>query len=285
VVLAVGALMGVRLWTASARAGLTEPCGPRWNDACDALSEASTWLNFVVGNAGIATVLLVLLIGALTAGPLIARELESGTYQLAWTQSVTPARWLASKLGVTAGAVLAGTAVIAVAYPWSWSFLDQDWNGTGLAWSSPGVYTALGPALAAYALLAVAIGALVALLVRRVVAAMLITVLATGGVWLAFTRVLRAHLWPFQTFRGGAPYSSSNWTTDSGMLTASGERISWDDCNYRECMTDRGGVTAYTDYHPVSHLWPLQLVETGIVLLLAAAATYAAFRVLRRLHA
>ncbi|MCZ7459444.1 hypothetical protein [Streptomyces sp. WMMC940] len=48
-----------------------------------------------------------------------------------------------------------------------------------------------------------------------------------------------------------------------------------------------GGGTGVTDFartHPPSHFWPIQLVETGIVLALAAVATYAAFRVLRRRH-
>ena len=40
------------------------------------------------------------LIGLFFGAPLIARELETGTFRLAWTQSVTRKRWLAAKLGV-----------------------------------------------------------------------------------------------------------------------------------------------------------------------------------------
>lgn len=36
---------------------------------------------------------------------------------------------------------------------------------------------------------------------------------------------------------------------------------------------------------PGGHFWPLQLTETAILLVLAAAATALAFRVLRRYHA
>lgn len=53
---------------------------------------------------------------------------------------------------------------------------------------------------------------------------------------------------------------------------------------YDACMRDRGGVTPFAEVHPASHYWPLQLVETGILLALAALAVFAAFRVLRRLH-
>ncbi|POX52751.1 hypothetical protein C3489_17425 [Streptomyces sp. Ru71] len=38
----------------------------------------------------------------------------------------------------------------------------------------------------------------------------------------------------------------------------------------------------YVVFHPESHYWPLQLVECGIVLALAATATATAFTLLRR---
>ena len=40
--------------------------------------------------------------GAFWGAPLVARELEAGTHRLAWNQSVTRTRWLATKLVVTA---------------------------------------------------------------------------------------------------------------------------------------------------------------------------------------
>src|SRR5205085_9605797 len=45
------------------------------------------WLNF-----------LPMLVGVFWGAPLVARELETGTYRLAWTQSITRRRWLTSKL-------------------------------------------------------------------------------------------------------------------------------------------------------------------------------------------
>ena len=49
------------------------------------------------------------LIGMFWGAPLIARELETGTFRLAWTQSVSRVRWLLVKLG------LVGLAAIVVA--------------------------------------------------------------------------------------------------------------------------------------------------------------------------
>lgn len=49
-----------------------------------------------------------------------------------------------------------------------------------------------------------------------------------------------------------------------------------------KCFTDHGVTGYYLDYHPASHFWPLQLIGTGIVLTVAAAAVGTAFWLLRR---
>ena len=55
------------------------------------------------------------LIGVLVGGTLIARELEYGTWRLAWRQTVPRSRWLAVKLVlVTGGLIILGAAMTAV---------------------------------------------------------------------------------------------------------------------------------------------------------------------------
>ena len=54
------------------------------------------------------------LIGIFWGAPLISRELETGTFQLVWTQSMSRRRWLLVKLGVV------GVTGIAVAGLLSW---------------------------------------------------------------------------------------------------------------------------------------------------------------------
>ena len=58
------------------------------------------------------------LLGVFFGAPLIARELESGTFRLAWTQGVTRARWLMVKLALVgfASSVLAGGLSLMVAW-------------------------------------------------------------------------------------------------------------------------------------------------------------------------
>lgn len=153
-----------------------------------------------------------------------------------------------------------------------------------------GIYSGSGPVTLGYALLAVALGALSAVVVRRTLLAMSATALLVGVAALSLSR-LRDNLWPVTRIAGEHDPGSYAWYLSSGRLTASGEALYWRDCygtaaaqDASACMRDRGGVTPFSDYHPASHFWPLQLVETGILLVLAAAAVALAFRVLRRRH-
>src|ERR1019366_53726 len=48
------------------------------------------------------TVLVVVpgFVGVFWGAPLVARELEAGTFRLAWTQSFSRSRWLTAKVGL-----------------------------------------------------------------------------------------------------------------------------------------------------------------------------------------
>ncbi|MER5614682.1 ABC transporter permease [Streptomyces sp. NPDC002215] len=284
--LGTGTVPTLRIWIANSDElcadGDTTTCGDDFYLPSYARTTAETFL----ADGGTVMVLLGLLVGVFVAGPLIARELESGTFRLAWAQSASPAQWLAARLAVPAALAVTGTTVLALAYGWGRSYLLQNPNTYGLGWYESGVYPALGPAGVAFALLAVAVGALCAVLVRRTVLAMGVTVVLLGTIALGLGRGRHA-LWP--TLRAVGNWPDGAWYVDPGMLTASGEAIYRKDClaaaeGATACMRDRGGVTEFADYHPASHFWPLQLVETGILLALAALAVAVAFRVLRRRH-
>src|SRR3984893_4224449 len=60
------------------------------------------------------------LIGVFWGAPLLSRELETGTFRLAWTQSVTRTRWLTTKVIMVGAAsvIVAGALSIIVAL-WS----------------------------------------------------------------------------------------------------------------------------------------------------------------------
>jgi ABC-type transport system involved in multi-copper enzyme maturation permease subunit len=58
------------------------------------------------------------LIGTFWGAPLIARELESGTFRVAWTHSVTRTRWLAVKLGVVGLSSIAVVGLLSLMVTW-----------------------------------------------------------------------------------------------------------------------------------------------------------------------
>ncbi|MEV6332460.1 ABC transporter permease [Streptomyces sp. NPDC051909] len=295
VVVILAAISGLRAWDASIPDSLTTE--GIWVPANDSGYRALVW---AMEYANVGMVLLPLLVGAFVAGPLVAREFESGTYKLSLTQSVSPAAWLRAKLTVTSAAALLTTLALTGVYLIGWNRVS---GRAELQWADRGPYEATGTALVASVLAAVAVGALVGLLVRRTLVAMSATGLVMGVV----LQVLGAYRWsflPVKTITG--PHGPTLWTPenglvmDQGLLTSSGARFDesgcWDELNgtpgldampdggmkiFESCLTRHGATTQYIDYHPQSHFWPTQLIETGILLALAALAAFAAFRVLR----
>jgi len=60
------------------------------------------------------------LIGMFWGAPLAARECETGTFRLVWTQGVTRTRWLAAKLAITGIAAIAAAELFSLMVNW-WS--------------------------------------------------------------------------------------------------------------------------------------------------------------------
>ncbi|MEU2025025.1 ABC transporter permease [Streptomyces sp. NPDC016469] len=290
VALGIAVVIGLRIWVATAHENCADGDTTRCGDHLYLASYARTTAQTFLADGGRVLLGLSLLTGIFVAGPLIARELESGTFRFGWTQSITPARWLAARLAPLALLAAAGTTVLVLVYRWGRSGVLGH-SPSDLAWFGDTTYPGLGPVAVAYALFAVAVGALCAVLVRRALPAMALTAVVVGTVMYGFGK-RRYELWP--TVRDLdlelAERKGGFWAIDSGMLTSSGKELHWQDCLSRgmpgrACMTAKGGVTNFFDYHPASHFWPLQLTETAILLALAAVATALAFRVLRRYHA
>ncbi|GAA2789427.1 ABC transporter permease [Streptomyces showdoensis] len=289
VLLSLAVIGGLRLWDGRTP-DVRLPDGT-WAPADE--SRGYETLRIAMEYAGTGLLLLPLLAGAFVAGPLIAREFESGTYRLALTQSVRPAAWLRAKLLTTATVALAATLALLAVYRLGWGRVSGTYQ---LAWSDRGSYEGTGIVLVGYVLAAVAVGALVGLLIRRTLPAMALTaaVLALLTVVLG---ELRWSLMPVLTVTGPvgkdtAPLvpPAGDWLMmDSGMIGPHGDRLPEWTCfehtrNLTDCPPDLGITGQYLDYHPRSHFWPTQLAETGILLALTALALLAAFRLLRTRH-
>ncbi|MFF2922240.1 ABC transporter permease [Streptomyces celluloflavus] len=226
--------------------------------------------------------------GVFLGAPLIARELESGTHKVVLTQSVSPLRWLAAKTALPALAVLAATSALSAVFGWVWQVGGDEVSGT--YWYSVLGFNALGPVPVAYALLALAVGTLAGLLLRRTVASMAVTLGVMAVVQNLFLLV-RPYLRP--TASAVFPNHTSvqlpdgSWPQQQGYVTGSGARLDDNACasftgDYEACLRDHGVAATYYDNHPVSHHWPLAWTEAGIVLVLAVALTVIVFRVFKR---
>jgi ABC-type transport system involved in multi-copper enzyme maturation permease subunit len=120
----------------------------------------------------LALVLVVpVLIGMFWGAPLVARELETGTFRLAWTQSVSRLRWLAVKFGLVGLASAAVGGLLSLMVTWWFSPIDKvNANRFGAA-----AFGTHGFVPAGYALFAFALGATTGLLLRRTLPAMAVT--------------------------------------------------------------------------------------------------------------
>ncbi|MEV6273085.1 ABC transporter permease [Kribbella sp. NPDC051936] len=138
-------------------------------------------------------------IGAFWGAPLVARELETGTYRLVWSQSIGRRRWLATKLGLAGGAAIAITGLLSLAVTWWSDPIDsainagQDSN-TYLPRMFPSVFSGRGPVPVGYAAFAFAFGVAAGLVIRRTVVALAVTLTVVILVQILTPTLIRPHL-------------------------------------------------------------------------------------------
>jgi hypothetical protein len=137
-------------------------------------------------------VLLVLpaLVGAFWGAPLVARELETGTFRLAWTQSVTRQRWLAARLTLTGLASMAVAGLLSLILTWWFSPIDR----VQLNQLTPAVFGVRGITPIGYAAFAFALGVTAGVIIRRTIPAMAATIVVFTGIRFAFTLWVRPYL-------------------------------------------------------------------------------------------
>jgi len=157
------------------------------------------------------------LIGAFAAAPVLARELETGTFRYAWTQGIGRTRWTLAKLVPLAVTVAAAAGAFSVLFSWYFKpFVDQGLQ-TRLPPLAPMVFDLHGVAFAAWTLAACSIGALAGMLIRRVVPAIAATMATWAGLALAAGLFLRQHyLTPLVAHNPNLPGSAwiiSSWYT------------------------------------------------------------------------
>jgi hypothetical protein len=234
------------------------------------------------------------LIGAFLGAPLLARELETGTFRYAWTQGFQRWRWALAKLVWLAIAVTAAAAAVSVLLSWYYRPYLATRNGAlNLDELSPfggGVFDLRGISFAAWTLAAFAIGVLAGMLIWRVVPAIVATLVAYVGLALVAANLLRRHyLAPLHTTSlnvTSADWIQSQWWTRSGTFafhtwrdaphtlvqscaaTAQGPFGKGSPATLAQCFAQHG-YTQLTSYQPASRFWAFQGIEAGWLLALS----------------
>jgi hypothetical protein len=127
-------------------------------------------------------------VGAFYGAPLVARELETGTHRLAWTQSVTRSHWLGGKLTVVGLAGMTVTGLLSLLVGWWAHPLDTVQADQFSSFDMRGVVPL------AYAAFAVALGVTCGIVLRRTLAAMAATLVGFAAARLAVNHVVRPFL-------------------------------------------------------------------------------------------
>ena len=274
------------------------------------LSLVGTGLYPVVYMLGIAGIVLApAVIGIFWGAPLIARELETGTFRLAWTQSITRARWLAVKLALPGLAAMAVTEALSLIQAWWAAPIGQAARlatnsnfplSMGpfslLAFDAHGI-TPLG-----YAAFAFTLGVTTGVLLRRAIPAMAITLVIFAAVQVAMPLWIRPHLFPpdhttaaigsfaslpthigangtFGFAVDNLPSQPGAWILSSGAVNAAGQPVSATPaaCKSPALFASPAwtpcltshGIRIAVTYQPTSRYWPLQWTETAIYLAIA----------------
>jgi hypothetical protein len=129
------------------------------------------------------------LIGMFWGAPLVARELESGTFRLAWTQSVSRLRWLLVKLGLVGLASAAVGVLLSLMVSWWFSPIDKVTANR----FSPASFGMHGFVPAGYALFAFTLGAATGVLFRRTLPAMAVTLVGFVAARVVVAEWIRPH--------------------------------------------------------------------------------------------
>jgi ABC-2 family transporter protein len=255
------------------------------------------------------------LIGIFWGAPLVAREFETGTFRLAWTQGISRTRWLAVKLGVVGALSMIVAGLLSALATWWSRPLEQASLLHRIELAS---FHAGGIVPVGYTAFAFALGVTAGLLIRRTLPAMAVTLVIFAAVQFAVPVYLRPHLIPPVTttaplnvasvvewgvteagqpgggnlFVATAPSVPGAWMVSSEIVTPAGRPAATepatsacgDNATMQSCQTYVAGLRLrqVETYQPASRYWPLQWYETGIYLAAALLLSGLCFLRIRR---
>jgi ABC-type transport system involved in multi-copper enzyme maturation permease subunit len=310
----------VTMYRASALASCHSGCGAQASDFLTTVNSAAPYhLVYLLG--ALLIILLPAVIGLFWGAPLIARELETGTFRLAWNQSVTRERWLAIKLSVVGLASMAAAGLLSLIVGWWASPIDQAATIQPIGGFEnrffPVVFGTRGVAPIGYAAFAFVLGVLVGLMIRRTVLAMGVTLAVIAAVQIVFPLLIRPHLitpvravsavtagnisglgvnagnQQIQNIMVAAPDVPGTWIISNQVTTASGSTSLGTVPQACQAPPASGPQACFSalaqknlksvvTYEPPDRYWTFQWLELGIFLTVAVLLAWGCFWWVRR---
>jgi hypothetical protein len=290
----------------------------RWAGT-DCANLANQFADDKEGGVPVVLHVLPLLIGVFLGAPLLAREMEAGTFRFAWTQEAGRTRWLLAKLLMLGLAVIVACVVVGLLA--SWWLHPFDVAGVSSRWQA-GEFDVAPVALAGWGLLAFAAGVLAGALIKRTVPAMAVTAVAVtaalGLFWFRLVNVVLS-IAPRTApgnpvglpggFSGPGPAAISTWQAGAGLTdgrwlasakyTQSGGRpmtagtyqhvtnVLIGSDTSKPAPDPMRWLAAHHDafliaYQPGTRFWDFQMATGAALVLLALALAAAAVAFIRR---
>ncbi len=301
-------LVGSTLHNAYAAAVACHPVG---SAACqDAVNNFNN-LGVFLSN-GIILQVLPAAIGAFVGAPLLAREMETGTFRYTWTQGFGRWRWTLAKLTTLGLAVAVAAELFSVVLAWYFQpYFNTGNYALALNELSPfngGQFDLGRVTFAGWTLAAFAIGALAGMLIRRVVPAIATALAVYAGLAFAAGGFLREHyLAPLVTTSLSLPGSAwilAQWWTKGGVTQSRATMVNAMDSVFGRYLPavpsddihlykqqalastmqylTQHGYTYWTRYQPGSRYWPFQWIEGSWLLALSLLVLAATVWLVRR---
>lgn len=218
------------------------------------------WLTIVPG-----------LVGVLLAAPFVL-QLESGTYRLDWTQSITRSRWIAGKLALAiAAAIVASFVFIELVTWWRAPLVHLQGRMDSSVFDSEGIVAF------AYTLFGLGLALALGVVWRRAVPALIVAFVGYFAGRVFVDTWLRQRLTPPASATLARPGGREPAALSHALVLSerSSDRFGHEvvppigAClrapeNVRACLARLGGGYVHAVYEPASRFWSMQLVEFGL---------------------
>lgn len=230
------------------------------------------------------------LVGAFVGGPVLARELESGTFRFAWTQGAGRVRLAAARLVPLAVVVTAAAYGLSALLSWYIGpFVQSGFTGR----FPMQLFGTMGTDFAAWTLFSFALAAFAGVLLRRTMTAMAVSLVALTTADVATLLSLRQHEVAAVVVTGAEPVGTGNWvvgnwfTTTGGLPVSPGTvaaafaRLPFGETPTTSMLAAHHWLQWWA-YQPASRWWEFQLIESGWLLAASVLLIAAAVLLVRR---